>query len=316
MRLFLYEYATAQPDSVILPRSVRREGRAMFDVLWEDALALPGMEVVVLSPPGPEEECFRELARRSDLALIIAPEFEGLLEARCQWVEEEGCQLLGSSAAGVRRTADKWEVYQLWRRRGVPTPETWLAVEGLPVTGGGPFVQKHRFGAGSLEVCVVETMQPLNPDHLLQRWVPGIVASISVVVDAGGRIHPLLPGRQRIADDGGFTYLGGLLPLEEPHASRLRRLAIQAVEAVMEQDAPLLGYVGVDAILGDGADGSQDYVLEINPRVTTSYVGLRRAASVNLLDLVRRAVQGEQLPDTTWHHLPIEFTADGRVSFS
>ena len=43
----------------------------------------------------------------------------------------------------------------------------------------------------------------------------------------------------------------------------------------------LSGYVGVDVVLGN--DG-RDWAIEINPRLTTSYVGLRALAGFNLAE--------------------------------
>ena len=42
------------------------------------------------------------------------------------------------------------------------------------------------------------------------------------------------------------------------------------------------GYLGIDLVLGQAVDGSEDVVIEINPRMTTSYIGLRQAATGNL----------------------------------
>ena len=57
----------------------------------------------------------------------------------------------------------------------------------------------------------------------------------------------------------------------------------------------LLGYVGVDLVLGDAADGSRDYAIEINPRLTTSYVGLRALADFNIAEAMLRAANGPRL---------------------
>ncbi len=61
-------------------------------------------------------------------------------------------------------------------------------------------------------------------------------------------------------------------------ARRATELADRALEAL----PAALGYVGVDLVLGKAADGSEDYVIEINPRLTTYYVGLRAASEDNL----------------------------------
>ena len=46
-------------------------------------------------------------------------------------------------------------------------------------------------------------------------------------------------------------------------------------------------------MLGDAADGSRDYAIEINPRLTTSYVGLRALAEFNIAEAMLRAATGK-----------------------
>ncbi len=77
---------------------------------------------------------------------------------------------------------------------------------------------------------------------------------------------------------------------------------------------PAVGYVGVDLVLGREPDGSQDAVIEINPRLTTSYVGLRTAATSNLAEAMWRIAQGEAHP-VEFSDRAIEFDASGNVSF-
>jgi predicted ATP-grasp superfamily ATP-dependent carboligase len=83
-------------------------------------------------------------------------------------------------------------------------------------------------------------------------------------------------------------------------------LAVRAVPG-------LLGYVGVDVVLGEAADGGGDAVIEINPRLTTSYVGLRRLARFNLAEAVLAVVAGKALPGLDWRKGPIRFLADGTL---
>jgi predicted ATP-grasp superfamily ATP-dependent carboligase len=50
--------------------------------------------------------------------------------------------------------------------------------------------------------------------------------------------------------------------------------------------------VGIDMVLGDGTQSPQDVVVDVNPRLTTSYLGLRHAASVNLAQAMLSVLQG------------------------
>jgi predicted ATP-grasp superfamily ATP-dependent carboligase len=74
---------------------------------------------------------------------------------------------------------------------------------------------------------------------------------------------------------------------------------------------PSRGFVGVDLVLGHASDGSEDVVIEINPRVTTSYVGLRRALEQNLAELMLDVVQGTAVEVSRVNS--VQFQADGTV---
>jgi predicted ATP-grasp superfamily ATP-dependent carboligase len=126
---------------------------------------------------------------------------------------------------------------------------------------------------------------------------------------AGGRVR-LAPCKQRISEDGRLRYFGGELPLTAGLAERAASLAERALAAM----PPAVGYVGIDLVLGREPDGSTDAVIEINPRMTTSYVGLRAAAHANLAEAMCRVAQGEMV-DVEFSDRPIEFDSAGNVSF-
>jgi predicted ATP-grasp superfamily ATP-dependent carboligase len=58
---------------------------------------------------------------------------------------------------------------------------------------------------------------------------------------------------------------------------------------------------------------SRDVVIEINPRLTTSYVGLRALAFSNLAEHMLAAVRGEALKPIEWREEKVVFAADGRL---
>jgi predicted ATP-grasp superfamily ATP-dependent carboligase len=114
---------------------------------------------------------------------------------------------------------------------------------------------------------------------------------------------------QRLSCDGRFRYLGGRLPLPDNLDRRARRLAQRASECV----EGLHGWFGVDLVLGDAEDGSGDVAIEINPRLTTSYLGLRQLAYFNLAETLLAIARGSPLPSWEWGTDAIAFEADGRV---
>ncbi len=294
MRLFLYEYACAQPASVPLPESVRREGRAMFEAVLEDARKLaPGLEVITL-PTQDTALNTQDYFLQADYALIIAPEFDGILERYAREALEAGCRLLGPMPEAIRLTADKWELYQHWKRNGVSTPATWLPPQ---VPGeAGRYLKKHRYGAGSLGLGWWQPGELVTDQHLVQRYAAGMPVSVALLISPQGTITPLLPAMQEISGDGQFSYLGGSFLDDNGLCNRLIKLAIKSVHGI----EGLQGYNGVDAILGQSADGVDDVVLEINPRLTTSYLGLRQATENNLLQFMLEAQTCDKVVPINW----------------
>jgi predicted ATP-grasp superfamily ATP-dependent carboligase len=143
----------------------------------------------------------------------------------------------------------------------------------------------------------------------MERYVPGMAASVAVLCGAAERVR-LAPCKQRISEDGRLRYLGGELPLTPGLADRAALLAERAIAAM----PAAIGYVGVDLVLGREPDGSADAVIGINPRLTTSYVGLRAAAKTNLAEAMIRVTQGEVV-SIDFSDRSIEFDATGNVSF-
>jgi predicted ATP-grasp superfamily ATP-dependent carboligase len=311
MRIFVYEYTSARAASTP-GDSLAVEGRAMLAAVLGDFGRIPGVETVTL-PGGDEPEAFRELARTSVYTLLIAPEFDGLLSERCAWAEEVGGRLLGPSSIAVGLTADKCLLASHLRDADVPTPPCFAVTEPIPF----PAVIKPRDGAGSqatflvhnrkeLAQCLAEALaEEWHGELFAQPFLPGTPASVAVLVGPNQCV-PLLPAVQRISDDGRFRYLGGGIPLDSERGRRAVDLARRAVTVV----PGLRGYVGVDLVLGE-----TDAVLEINPRLTTSYVGLRALARTNLAEAMLRVAAGDKV-SLVWRDGAVDFRADGTVSLT
>jgi predicted ATP-grasp superfamily ATP-dependent carboligase len=321
MRVFVYEHLTAigvgrEPGSP--EHSLYREGRAMRDALAADFRQLGGVEVVTF----PEEagacspQAMVVFATGSDWTVVIAPELDGILVERVEDLREAGCRVLAPSGDAIALTSDKLALAEHWRGHGVPTPAT---TEREP-TGceAFPVVWKPRHGAGSTSTFLLRSTfdlarvrQRLAAEEqggpmILQEFIPGRAASVAFLCGPAGNV-PLLPAFQLLSDDGRFKYHGGELPIPDDLAGRAVRLAQRAVDCV----PGLAGYVGVDLVLGDAADGSRDFAIEINPRLTTSYVGLRALADFNLAGAMLQAAEGTLTRPPEWKPGRVRFGTEG-----
>ena len=265
---------------------------------------------------------FCELLDRMDAVLIIAPEFNRTLETLTLCAEESGRIVLGSSSAAIAMTADKGACASRWESAGVPTPRTIPLHSNLAHQPEllYPIVLKPRDGAGSLSTIYVgdanswdRAISEVSLDNpsgewIAQEFVPGQPASVACIVFENG-IIALPPASQRLSKDGRFHYLGGELPLASSLWERAQTLAKHAVADI----DGLRGYVGVDMALGGCDDGSADRAIEINPRITTSYLGLRALCRQNLLGAILAACQHQPMPNLSWRPGTVEFRADGSV---
>lgn len=298
MRLFLYEHVTACcEEGGTFPPSLVREGRAMFDAFLTDAHALPALDVRT----GPAS-AFDKLAREADAALLIAPETDGVLEQLARRTLALGCPLLGSTPEAIRLTSNKRTLATWWEQASVRTPTCWPA---HAVPADRCCVLKPVDGAGSqdMHLAAPGTVAPTET-RLIQEYVRGVAASVSFLIGPHVCL-PLLAGEQQLAPDT-FEYLGGAFPLTEALAQRTIACASHAVQAV----PGLRGFVGVDVVVGE----RDTWAIEINPRLTTSYIGLRAMTSTNLVDVLLHIAADQPFDPPTWHPHRLRFAPDGTCS--
>jgi hypothetical protein len=332
-RILVHEYVTGggwpEPE---LPVGLADEALAMLRAVLADFRAwgqvhtmatsdarlasadLAADRVVVLRPDR-QGDTLLSLAAECTAALVIAPESQGVLAGLSQDLESLGVRLLGARSDAVAVAADKWQCYQLFRENAIPTPETYR-VEGdelLTVAErfGPPWVVKPQDGVGAEGVGLATDLESLGRVQallgsgrptLLQRYIKGVHASVSLLT-TGQRSVALSLNEQRMEVGLPFVYRGGRIPLEHPLEERAMNLARQAVGLI----PGLRGYVGVDLVLTP----SECYVLEINPRLTTSYVGLRRVTDLNLAEAIWQSCCDGRLPERVRLTGTVSFDKDG-----
>lgn len=318
MELFVYEHLTGGgllSDHDAPWSSLAAEGQEMVSALAGDFARLDGIGVTCLRDGRVERQrslgCrwievnsaeahrreFDRCAAAADWSVVIAPEIDGILLDRCRRVNEVGGRLLGPSVDLIALASDKQRTAERLQTAGVSVPRgrPFASGDAWPRDFAYPAVWKPRDGAGSVGILLVEDWRsparsPAGRAGRLEAFCRGIPASVALVCGPAG--CTALPAcRQHISDDGRLRYLGGSVPLPSPYAERAVRLAERAVAALEKP----LGYLGVDLVLGESADGSEDLVIEINARLTTSYLGLRALCRQNLAGAMLDAALGRPL---------------------
>ncbi len=343
MRLFVSEYVTggSWPLDQTTP-TLLREGTSMLAAIAADFARIldcrvattydarcgswPGpqaenIEVHMASTPSQEQRLFRRLAAGCDLTFVIAPEFGGILADRCRIVEEVGGRLLGPPPETVDLCSDKFALAAFLEGHSVTSIETEVYNPNVTYPDERfPMVIKPRDGAGSQRMRLIESAADFNRTEaalrkswaeeptIIQPYVTGTPLSIAAILSHDGASKTILPpAEQHLTRDGRFEYLGGRVPAACAGADAIRRAADAVLSIIPGLNN---GWVGIDMILPDGP-GASPRVVEINSRLTTSYLGYRALTRDNLAQwLIGNRTAGDAI---TWQPGFVEFDADGTL---
>lgn len=293
MRVLVCEFVTGGGlVGADLPPSLAREGALMRDALLRDLSELSGVELATthdarLDAPACDSRAilagedpwavWAELARGVDVAWAVAPETGGSLLKMTQLLRAGGAHVVGPGDEAIRIASSKLLTAERLIAAGVPAAPAWRA-DAIPSGVRGPFVTKPDDGAGCDATLLVEAPDHAGVVQIVQPYVPGEAASLTVL-RRDGETRLLAANRQLIAiEDGAFRFRGIVVGALDDRDGRLADLACAVTKALPGLD----GIFGIDIVLG--VDGP--VVIEVNPRLTTAYAGLREALGVNPASLV------------------------------
>lgn len=302
MRVFVAEficgggYASHPTDRAAV--ALRQEGAAMLHAIVSDladvaetvvpvdvrlAPALPDASRVVEIVPGrPLWGQWVSAARDCDIALVVAPESDGILAKAVATLRAGGVEVIAGSGDFLRAASDKAQTARVLHEAGVAHPRYLTPSDRrfeTALSEAQRFVVKPRDGCGTEEIRLFdsyrEALEELNEDTILQEWMPGEAISIGCITTESQQTF--LPAVGQHIQWQTCRYAGGVGPLAEDQQRRATALASRAMFAM---PPTARGFVGIDLLLGERP--SEDCVIEINPRLTTSYVGLRQMINGNL----------------------------------
>jgi predicted ATP-grasp superfamily ATP-dependent carboligase len=256
----------------------------------------------------------RKTAESTDAAYVIAPETNRTLQSLVEIVEQTHATSLNCRSNAIGKVADKAVLYESLRKLGLSTPKTIA----LSILGGIAEIKRAINGNLSFPVIIkpsdgvscaglsvaqgpsqvagavdkIKREQP-SKDFLAQEYVNGVPASVSLI-SSGDTAVSISLNKQDVTvgePSAVSSYNGGLVPFDSP----LKPEAFGAAEKIFEHFRDLRGYVGVDLVLTE----KEPVVIEVNPRLTTSYVGLRRVVDFNPAQAIVNAILNHEIPTNT-----------------
>ncbi len=280
MNVFLYEHATCSNDP--LPRDILLEGIGMFKSLYEGFKKFSTVKTFTLRKDIPFSlnffknkdviDVFIKFAESSDFSLIVAPEDDGLLYKLTKIIEKTGSKNLGSPSRGVFETSDKYLTYKKIKNFS-PRTEIFNGKTSLNL----PFVAKPRVSCSCEGIFIVRSekdMERIPEGYIVQEFVDGIDMSASLIV--GDEIKLISINRQILSKKSNFKLKEIVVPGEVSSGVDLEPI-FKSVERF-----DLFGYVGVDFIVSNDTV----FVIEINPRITTSVVAFEKVYGYNISEII------------------------------
>jgi len=307
-----------------LPAALLPEAIAMRDAIFADFAAL-GTQIFTTHDVrlNPSEYAFKSIAIDStddieatwlrlltgcDYALVIAPESDALLSKMTHLLARTKAINLGCRHDAVLLASNKWLTYQHCTSHQIPTVPTYLlndtvAMENLPANAA--YIIKPIDGAGcertwlfpSLAAVKVylETIVQTQQEYILQPYITGEPASFTMLCNAGRanvlscntqeiQMHPVAQTTHHLMKYKVLKYNGGVVNARPD----LHEAFLTLAQTIATSCHGFNGLLGVDVIVQYSQCGEVAHidVVEINPRITTSYVGLHASIARNPAQLI------------------------------
>lgn len=299
-RVFVYEYlsggGTVEDDphaaAELMPMGVAMRDAMVLDLLCIGDCAvsvatcaaaparLPGASPLAAQRGEAPQAFVARQAARHDAVWLVAPESGGLLAQLAGSVAP--ARWLGCTPAAIALATSKRATVEHLAAHGVTTPLAWHADPSTQ-----RWVVKPDDGTGALDSRVFadhalacrERDARRDPPGWLEPWVDGEALSLSMLCHAG-RADLLSVNRQHIevGSDGALRFAGVDVNVVAPDDTR--RPALAALADRVAQALPgLHGFVGID-LVWHAQRGP--VLIEVNPRVTSAYVGLSASLGRNI----------------------------------
>lgn len=313
MKLFIYEHITsgALIDEA-LPTSLAREGDDMLTAIVQDLSQLSNIELIILrdirlkplvSIPNSIistiensvafNKAYHDAINNADLVLPIAPETDGVLNQILQEISNCNTQLLASQVPATQLCSDKYRCHQQLTANGLNSPITVKANDWSlkPFTSSTGYIIKPRDGAGCMNTYFIADSSSINSwiesnsnnieNMVIQPYIEGLAISLSVLSEySDSRV--LAINKQYInRDHDKLSFLGSTV--NGVHKSDFSLSQASTITTKIHHAiSGLWGFIGIDLIIRN----NEIFVVDINPRLTTSYIGLKQSLDANPAQLL------------------------------
>ncbi|MGV9171401.1 MAG: ATP-grasp domain-containing protein [Promethearchaeia archaeon] len=255
---------------------------------------------------------FKKILSMCDACFIIAPEFSNILYDLTMLAKGMDKTILSVNPKGIELAGSKIKTSHMFEAYEIPTPKTVsLSPKNQNIHNqlpritkelGFPIIIKPNDGVSAESLYVLENKKKLekflqskkyldnNREYVVQSYHHGQDLSASLILpliqsekSAVDRKSILLSINRQILKFKDISvdseYFGGSTPVAE-----LKTIAEKFLNYLNRLDlTPFQSYIGIDFIFTDDKKLS---FIEVNPRLTTSYIGIRNVLEENPMNIL------------------------------
>ena len=260
-------------------RSMKMQGNRMVDALYFDLKQVKQLNITIGKQRIGETalDFFSDIIPKIDLVWVIAPEINSELERF--HIASQKKLWIGSDLQAIRLASNKLETKKYLKSLNINTPDE-VTFESLRKKNYTKAVYKPIDGAGTTDTYKIEnkkniisTLNKKRSCFFLEEWIEGTPYSVSLNCRLSD-FDVLSISKQHITSNHlGKLFYEGVEPVESKMFKKLRESILPILHLIVSNISGLRGFIGIDFIL---TENSQLSIIEINPRLTCSYIGLSK----------------------------------------
>lgn len=253
---------------------------------------------------------FRETLNDCEFIFIIAPEFSNILYDLTKIAKDKNKKILSVDLEGIQLGSSKIKTYKYFKNFNVNTPKTYQIPEGNYLDldfiiqkfneFNSPVIIKPEDGVGAESIYFFQEKSQINKffkeaeynidpnrNYIIQEYIEGEDLSASLIGTPKNAkqtsLSPLILSINfqdiKIKNlKSESEYFGGYTPVE--NYEQIKKKLSKILEKL---DLSMFNsYFGIDFIRGTDSIT----FIEINPRLTTSYIGIRNTLNFNPVEAI------------------------------
>ncbi|CAH9014521.1 ATP-grasp domain-containing protein [Candidatus Nitrosacidococcus sp. I8] len=331
MKILVYEYITSGAlCENSLPASLMKEGDLILQAVLRDFLEVREVKVIILRDYrlptlsyiryyhtiytlSQFHQTWQYCLDKVDAVLPIAPESRNTLTKIQEKILKAGKILLGCHPQATQIASSKIETEKYLKAASLSIPTTISLLDWRldKTSKEESLICKPNDGAGCIDTFYFKAPLDLHlwkqknifdaKNYIVQPYIQGQAMSLTLICD-GDKTLLLSVNQQQIKIKKDKIYLNAILinaiMAENPIYHHLQEIANTIANTLPR----LWGFIGIDLII---AQNQSLIILEINPRLTTSYLGLRTVYGISpmrwLFTLLNEGLDKIVLPSNFGH---------------